>query len=256
MKKIYDGATADLIPGTMSVSSGTYTRSGYNARIGDVVVFAGYDDSTPAAAEVISFVKTATITGITAGSTPEYMLSDSTNIWSTYPTLLFYDSSDAAKTVYVEDEDVAIEKTFTVYMFPTNNGEAWTDAALWIESPESSIANIKRVRITSTQGAVDFGMPYEISSTEAKFKAQPALTTTTNKMYYVGAIPDVIRTSTSQKAKVTFEVTYDHPASTVVNYLKVTQNTNALTSAGGHFDSPAVPGFTLNMTAAGTDAWS
>ena len=257
MKLIYDGKTSDLIPGTMSQSGGTYTLNGYNARIGDTVMFAGYEDSAPAATDNVSFVKMATITGITAGSTPEYMISDSSYIWYNYPTLLFYDSSDAAKTVYKEGEGTAIEKTFTVYMFPTNNGETWKDAALWIESPESSIANIKRVRITSTQGAVDFGMPYEISSVETKFKAQPALTTTTNKMYYVGEIPDVVRTSTSQKAKVTFEVTYDHPASgDVLNYLKVTQNTNALTSAGGHFDSPAVPGFTLNMTATGTDAWS
>ena len=258
MKLIYDGKTSDLIPGTMSQSGGTYTLNGYNARIGDTVMFAGYQDSAPAATDNVSFVKMATISGITAGSTPEYMLSDSSYIWYNYPTLLFYDSSDAAKTIYKEIETVAIEKTFTVYMFPTNNGETWKDAALWIESPESSIANIKRVRITSTQGAVDFGMPYEISSTEAKFKAQPALTTSTNKMYYVGAIPDVVRTSTTQKAKVTIEVTYDHPATatSVLNYLKVTQNTNALTSAGGHFDSPAVPGFTLNMSSTDSDAWS
>ena len=259
MKKIYDGNTGMLAPNSMALASSVYSYNGFSGKVGDTVVFGGYYDSSPAAAENMSFVKTAKITGITAGSTPEWMLSDAQYVWYNYPTLLFYDSSDAAKTIYNETEAAAIEKTFTVYMFPTNNGEAWTDSALWLESPSSSVANIKRISITPPNGGIPvvYGMPQEVSTSEAMFRAQPALTTTTNTMYYVGSIPDGVRTSTTTKGKVTIEVTYDHPASgNVLNYLKVTQNTNALTSSGGHFDSPAVPGFTLNMTDAGSDEWT
>jgi hypothetical protein len=258
MKKLYDGETALLTPKSMTLTSGVMSYSGFNAKIGDTVYFAGYRDTTPGAAENVSFVKTAKITGITAGSTPEFMLDDSSFVWYNYPTLLFYDPTDTARTIYVEDEDSAIEKTLTFYVFPTNNGEKWIDANLWLESPSSSIAAIKRIKMTAQDGTtVTYGMPQELTTSDSAYRATPALTTSTDTMYSVGKFPqDSVRTSTTQKAKYTVEATYDHPASgSVLLYFKVTQNTNALTSAGGHYDSPST-NLNLNMTAIGTDGWS
>lgn len=260
MKKIYDGDLFSLTPNSMTLSSGVYSINGYSARIGDQVTFAGYYDSSPAAAENVSFVKTATITGITAGSNPEWMLSDAQLVWYDYPTLAFYDPTETARTVYTEDEDASVQKTLSFDMFPTNNGEQWTDASIWVESPSANIAAITHVKVTGVDmnGAsyvYDYGMPYEISSADNLFKATPALTTSTNKMYYIGKIADSVRTSTTQKGKVHFEVTYDHPASGSVNfYFKAVQNTNALTTTG-HYQSPAT-NLNLNATTTGTDGWT
>lgn len=250
MKLVQEGKTSALTPNSMTLASGVYSYSGYSGRVGDTVTFAGYNDATPAATENVSFVATATITGLTAGSTPEWMISAPQYVWYSYPTLLYYDSSDAAKVNATELEASAIEKTFTFYMFPTNNGEKWQDAALWLESPASNIAAVKRVVITC-DGCTpsDNGMPYEIPSSENSFRAAPALVTSTDTMYFAGKFPtDAVRTSTSQKAKMSIAVTYDHPASgDVLLRFFVTQNTNALTSAGGHFDSPSTS-FKLNLT--------
>lgn len=257
MQKIYDGNTASITPNTMTLTSGVEQFNGFSGKIGDQVVFAGYKDSTPGAAENVSFVKTVTITGITAGSTPEWMLSDAQFVWYNYPTLLFYNQG-TARTIYEDDEDTAIEKSITFDVYPTNNGEQYIDTALWLESPEANIAAIKKVEVVAPDGSkVSYGMPQEVTSTENKFRAKPALTTSTNKMYYVGALPvDAVRTSTTEKGKYSITVTYDHPASSYVNmYFKITSNTNALTSTGGHIDTPST-NLNLNMSSAGTDGWT
>jgi hypothetical protein len=260
MKMVQEGKTADLAPNSMSLSGGVYSYNGFSGKIGDVVTFGGYADSTPGAAENRSFVATATITGLTAGSTPEWMISNPQYVWYNYATLLYYNYADAAVTVYTEDENAAIEKTLTFSMFPTNNGEGWNDAMLWVESPAANIAAIKSVTITPENGnAVTYsGVPQEVTTSENLFRAVPALTTSTNKVYKIGAFPSdgLVRTSTSQKGRQTIQVTYDHPASGSVNfYFKTTQNSNALTSAGGHYDSPST-NLNLNATADGSDAWT
>lgn len=264
MKKIADGNTADIAPNSMTLSSGVFSLAGYAGKIGDTVTFAGYLDSTPAAAEEKSFVFTATLTGMTAGSTPEWMISKPTYVWYEYPTLLYYNYADTAVTVYTEDEDVAIEKTLSFSMFPTNNGEQWVDADLWVEAPAASIGAIKSITITPDNGqAVTYsGIPAEVTSGENLFRAVPALTTATDTMYHVGKFPNsdadggLVRTSTNQKGRMSVTVTYDHPASgDILFYFKTTQNSNALTSTGGHYDSPAT-NLMLNMTTDGTDAWT
>jgi hypothetical protein len=260
MKLIQDGKTAQLTPYTMTLASGVFSFNGYPAKIGDTITFAGYQDATPGAAENVSFVMTVSITGMTAGSTPEWMISTPQYVWYNYPTLLYYNYADTAVTVYTEDEDAAIEKTLTFSMFPSVNGERWTDGYLWVEAPSANIGAIKNIKITASDGqtAEYAGIPAEVTSSENLFRAVPALTTSTDTMYLVGKFPSdgLARTSTSQKAKQTVEVTYDHPASGNVSfYFKTTQNTNALTSTGGHYDSPST-NLQLNMTTVGTDAWT
>lgn len=260
MKMIQDGKTAQLTPYTMTLTSGVFSYNGYPAKIGDTVTFAGYQDGTPGAAENVSFVMTTQITGLTAGSTPEWMVSTPQYVWYNYPTLLYYNYADTAVTSYNETEASAIEKAFTFSMFPSINGQEWIDAYLWIEAPAASIGAIKNIKITSSDGQnVEYaGIPAEVTSAENLFRAAPALTTSTDTMYLVGKFPSdgMVRTSSSQKAKQTVEVTYDHPASGSVKfYFKTTQNTNALTSTGGHFDSPAT-NLLLDMNATGADAWT
>lgn len=250
MKKVYEGKTSDLTPGIMSLTSGQFSLSGFNAKIGDTVTFAGYQDNTPAATENISFVKTATITGMTAGSTPEWMLSDSNYVWYNYPTLAFYDATDTQRSGYNESEGSAIEKTFTFNVFPGYWGDTFKDTYLWVEIPESNVAAIKKVKITASDGTVvEYGMPQSVTSSENIFKAVPSLTTSTDKIYNIGKLPvDSVRINNNEKAKQIVEVTYDHPASSfVLAYFKITTNTNALTSAGGHYDSPST-NLRLNMT--------
>ncbi len=259
MKLVQEGKTGDLAPNTMTLSSGVYSYNGFNGKIGDTVTFAGYLDSTPAAAENVSFVATAQITGVTAGSTPEWMISNPQYVWYNYPTLLFYNYADTSVSQYNESESSAVEKVFTFSMYPSINGEGWNDAILWVEAPAANIAAIKQIKITPEIGtAVTYsGVPQEVTSSENIFRAVPALTTATDTVYKVGAFPQdgLLRTSSTQKGRQTIEVTYDHPASgNVLFYFKVTQNSNALTSAGGHFDSPATA-LQLNMTDNGSDLW-
>jgi hypothetical protein len=272
MKLLADGNTGKLLaPGgvapasSISVSSGAFTKTQLTAKVGSTIMMCGYLDTTPAQAENTSFCNKVTLTGITGGSTPEWMWSfadGSTEYsWRNYATLLWYDSSDAARTIYQENEASSIEKTFTVYTFPTNNGEQITDASLYFEAPSSNAGAVKRISIRPPTGeAVTYSALQstgQMSSNDPRFIAAPALTTSTNVMFYIGAFPgDAIRSSASEKAKYTIEMVYDHPASgSVLTYLKAVQNANAKTVSGGHFDSPT-SGFTLNMTAVGADAWT
>lgn len=272
MKIIADGNTGKLLaPGgvapasSISVSSGAFTKTQLTAKTGSNVLMCGYLDSTPAQAENTSFCNVVTLNGITGGSTPEWMWSfadGSTEYsWRNYATLLWYDSSDAARTAYLESEAASIEKTFTVYVFPTNNGEQVTDASLYFEAPSSNAGAVKRITIRPPSGEsvvyTALQSTGQMSSNDPRFIAAPALTTSTDTMYYIGNFPgDAIRASATEKAKFTIELVYDHPASgDVATYLKAVQNANAKTVSGGHFDSPT-SGFTLNMNATGTDAWT
>jgi hypothetical protein len=272
MKILADGNTGKLLaPGgvapasSISVSSGAFTKTQLTAKVNSNIMMCGYLDTTPAQGENTSFCQQITLNGITGGSTPEWMWSfadgSTEYAWRNYATLLWYDSSDAARTIYTETEAVSIEKTFTVYTFPTNDGEKGTDTSLYFEAPSSNAGAIKRITIRPPTGeAVTYTALQstgQMSSNDPRFIAAPALTTSTDTMYYIGPFPgDAIRASASEKAKYTIEMVYDHPASgSVLTYLKTVQNANAKTVSGGHFDSPT-SGFQLNMTATGTDAWT
>jgi len=272
MKLLADGNTGKLLaPGgvapasSISVSSGAFTKTQLTAKSGSNVLMCGYLDVTPAQADNISFCNVVTLNGITGGSIPEWMWSfadgSTEYAWRSYATLLWYDSSDAARTAYLESEASSIEKTFTVYTFPTNNGEKVTDASLYLEAPSSNAGAIKRITIRPPSGesAVYTALQStgQMSSSDPRFIAAPALTTSTDTMYFIGAFPqDAIRSSASEKAKFTIEMVYDHPASgNVSTHLKMVQNANAKTVTGGHFDSPP-SGFTVYMNATGTDAWT
>jgi len=257
MKKVAEGDTALLAPNSMTLASGVYSFNGFSGRVGDVITYAGYLDATPAVAENVSFVKTVTLTGITGGSTPEWMTSDAQYVWYNYPTLLFYNQGTAV-TVYKDTEAAAIEKSLSFDVYPSIDGEQYIDSYLWLEAPEANIAAMKDFEITAPDGTkVSYGMPQEVTSVENMFRAKPALTTSTDKMYLVGKLPvDSVRTSTTEKAKYSITATYDHPASNnVLVYFKITSNTNALTTAGGHIDTPST-NLQLNMTDGGSDGWT
>ncbi|MDD3840110.1 MAG: hypothetical protein PHP06_05995 [Clostridia bacterium] len=261
MKLIQEGKIGEIAPYTMSLTTGVYSLAGYTGKVGDIVTFAGYQDNTPGAAENVSFVMTAKLTGLeNSDSGNAWTISNPVKVWYNYPTLLYYNYADTAVTSYLESEASSVEKSVTFDMFPTNNGEQWTDSVLWLEAPQSNIGAIKTITITPETGtAVTYsGIPQEVVSSENLFRAVPALTTSTDKMYKVGAFPaeGLLRTSTTAKGRMSVKVTYDHPASgSVLFYFKTTQNSNALTSAGGHYDSPAT-NFMLNMSVVGTDAWT
>lgn len=276
MKMLNDGKTGDLkAPGNtaqsikMTVSSGAFTKNQLTAPVGSKAVICGALDATPAEAEELAFCKTITLKGISGGSTPEWMWSfndGSTEYsWYEYATTAWYNYADTAVTAYVEDEDSTTQKTFSFSTFPTNNGESIHDAALYVESPSSTAGAITKIKISAPDGnSVEYTALQstgQMSSSDPRFTAAPSLTTSTDTMYYVGAFPlnangiAAVRTSTTDKAKYNIEVTYDHPATAAnVVIFKAVQNAGALSSAGGHFDFGTI--LSLNMTTAGTDAWT
>lgn len=271
MKTVADGKTASLTYGgaqasPISVSSGLFQKNQLSGKVNDQVELCGYQDSSPAAGESVSFCKTATLTGITAGSDPIWMwaFADTGSVdysWRNYATTAYYDATEAARTGYKETEASAIEKTLTFSVMPTNNGEVITDAALYLEGPASNAGAIKSIKITGPTGQIvtytALANTGTMSSGAPEFIASPALTTSTDTMYFIGRFPeDGVRTSTSDKAKFTIETVYDHPASGNVNfYFKAVQNVDAKSVSGGHFDFGGTS-LNLNMTDAGSDAWS
>lgn len=274
MKLLNDGKTGELkAPGgtaqatSMTVSAGAFTKNQLSAQVGQQAVLCGYVDATPAAAENVSFCKPVTLSSVTGGSTPEWMWTfadgGSDLAWRSYATTAWYNYADTAVTGYVETEPSTIEKTFQFSTFPTNNGETIKDAALYIESPSSTAGAITKVKVTSPGGkTVDYTALQstgQMSSSDPRFTAAPALTTSTDVMYFVGNFPmdtpEAIRTSTTDKSKYNIEVTYNHPATAANTVIfKAVQNSGALSSAGGHFDFGTV--LSLNMTNTGTDAWT
>ena len=276
MKILADGNTGKLLaPGgtaqanAISVSSGEFSKTQLSAKTGDHIALCGYLDNTPAAAENISFCKDVVLTGFNTETSKWnwYFAATGTTdyTWYSYATTAIYDSSDAARTSYNETETTAIEKTFTMYTFPTYNGEGIYDASLYLEAPSSNAGAIKKITITSPPDAngnkatveyTSLQSTSQMSSNDPRFIAAPSLTTGTDTMYYIGKFPrDAVRTSSSEKAKFTIETTYDHPASSsVLMYFKPVMNSGAKSVTGGHFDWGAT--IHLNMTQYGSDGWA
>ena len=273
MKVLADGNTGLFLApdgktqaSSISVSSNAYTKNYFAGKVGDSFKMCGYLDNTPANAENVSWCKTVQLTGITAGSTPEWMYTldgaGTDFMWRNYAALDWYDSSDTSRTIYAEAESSAIQRTFTLYAHPGVNGQqVGDDTTLYIETPSSNAGSFKKVKITSPNGKsveyTAFQSTSTMSSGDPRFIAAPALTNSTHTSYYAGTVPEAaVRTSTSSIGKYTIEVTYDHPASnSVLTYLKLVQNAKAKTVTGGHFDDPA-SGFLLWMNATGSDTWT
>lgn len=264
MKMITNGETSKLkTPGlsaqanAITVSSGAISQTYLSGKAGSTIKMCGYLDATPAAAENTSFCENVVLNGITGGSTPEWMWNfagggNSKKIFN-YATFRGYDDTDTARTVRLINRTSSLANdVFTFYVFPSNAGEKIQDANLYLETSNAYIANIVKVTIRNLQTGdvspdyTSFPNTGNMDSTNPVFLAAPALTTSTNNMYNVGAFPgSTIRYGAQDLGKYEVRVTFNHPASTALYLFKATENTKALTSTGGHYDWSANMNLTL-----------
>lgn len=246
----------------LTFSSGDFTYQQLTGKKDKSYTLCGYQDTTPAAGENVSWCKTIKLTGITGGSTPAWMYSGGDFVWREYASAKFYDDSDTYRTVKLENQATAIEKHLQTYVFPANNGEQITDAYLYLEMPSANAGAISEVKITNMQTKEDADYTTitpisQLSTSDPAFLAAPTLTTGSNTMYVVGKFPgNTIRTSTSDLGKFFIDVRYTHPATetSVLAYFKGVQNFGAKTLANGHFDF--ADKLTLNMSTSGTTGWT
>lgn len=270
MKILADGQNSKLVrngaqASPKSVSSGVFTWNNFQGKIGEDVELCGYLDTAPAAGDNVSWCKTIKLTGITAGSTPEWMFSGGDFNWRRYATTAtWYDSSDIGRSRYIDMSSSAVEHTVRAYIFPGNNGEGVYNAALYIQSPAANAGAVKDVTIKGPTGAsvvyTSLQSTATMSSTDPRFIAAPAVNTSAggaagDTQYYVGAFPEeAVKLGSSGVDKAVYEVAlrYDHPASGDVEmFLSAVQNADAKTVSGGHFDFGQ--DLVINMTA-NTDA--
>ncbi len=144
-------------------------------------------------------------------------------------------------------------QSMTVKLNATTVGQMTRDMGLFIETPSNTI--ITRVDImdmdsgkSATYQSGDFEATQYASGW--KSKSAPALTTSTNTMWFVGFMPgDNLYKSTTYSNGYQVTVFYDHPgtAPSSLCYLWGVENVQSTTTTSGHSDSPTGK-LTMNLT--------
>ena len=181
----------------------------------------------------------------------------------TYGTVDTYNYAKTDVAGYVEDEDTSTPNMgieFKIYSNADYNISK--DAGLYMEVSSAMQTQINSIMITTD--TIDGGLFAEYSSFldtsnlgmgSKIFESAPSKQTAGNSMYFVGALPDALRTSSTSKEAIGVEVDYDHLGTgSQLVYFYVVENMNG--GVDQHFDINANPAFTLNATADGTDAWT
>jgi len=252
---------------TLTLTTGTHSNTGFNAKIGDKIKVFGYQDATPAAAENVSWYKEITLTGLTSGSTPAWMTSDGTVKWGSYAQMISVNpTTDGASNGIFKNSTVAQSgKSFEYQLRPVVDGQHIENAAIYVQASDTASAYITSIKVTAPNGVTSevTGLQ-EVTTGSDLFNARPGVNSSasyggaaTDNIYFGGYLPDGgnegIRSGTTQPGAYTVKVTYDHPASGNVSMLiHAIQNVGALTTTGGHIDSSnsaAVFNFTMNAAA-------
>lgn len=266
----FKGSTA---PADASVSSGRFTINMLSGKTGDVFTLFGHQDRTPVAADNISWTKQVRLTGVNLQNQRwmwEFVDGSSSNFrWTRYSTLDWSDSTETVRDTYLENLTTATtNRPYTVYVYPSTNGQEVIDAFLYIEATSTNASNVKKITITSPPGTDGKKVVTEytvlqnadtLSSSDPKFIAAPAKNESGTTMYGIGAFPvpvgGAIRDSTSKLAKYQIDLTIDHPGTGLAHYtLHGVQNLNAKTTTGGHIDF--ADDFLINQTIASTTGFS
>lgn len=261
---IYDspGVAALLTPDGMqapalAVASGKVTLDDYN---GKPLILYGYPPSYAlSGAETIAVAITPTkLTGLdtpTWGYTIDGVTTTNLQIYNLSNLNWVNPQNKLPITAWADYKATATSgQSMTVKLNATTVGQMTRDMGIFVETPDNTI--VTRVDIMDMDSGKS--VTYQSGDFEAtqyasgwKSKSAPALTTTTDTMWFVGFAPDDnLYKSTTYSNGYQVTVFYDHPGSgNKLCYLWAVENVRSTTTTSGHKDSPTYK-LTMNLTAA------
>jgi hypothetical protein len=265
LQEIIDSGTGGLVSpdGTtatpVSVSGGKFTWDDQTARVGDQFVIFGYDDSTPASGDYETFMTVITINGYNS-DLGTFQVSPNRYQLYTFGAVDSYNFANTDVTGYQEDEDAAksgMTIDFDLYSNADNNISK--DMGIYIELPSAMQSSINKITVSTDTGIfAEYSSFLDTSNMDTSnviFESAPSKQTAGNNLYYIGMVPDALRTSSTAKEEINVEVDYDHLGTgSNLCYVYAVQLING--GSDIHFDIAANPAFMLNATADGTDGWT
>lgn len=265
LQEVIDSGTGGLMSpeGTTAtpdtVASGKFTWDDQIASVGDSFIIFGYDDTTPAAGDYEAFFATITINGYNA-ELGTFTVSPNRYQLYTYGTVDSYNFAGTDVAGYQEDEDASksgMTIDFDLYSDADNNVSR--DIGIYVELPSAMQSAINKIIVSTDAGKfAEYSSFLDTSNMDTSnpiFESAPSKQTSGNNLYYVGAVPDALRTSSTAKEETNIEVDYDHLGTgSNLCYVYAVMMVNG--GSDIHFDINANPAFTLNATADGTDAWT
>lgn len=242
-----------------TVTSGKFTWDDQIAKIGDKFIIFGYDDVTPAAGDYQPFFTEIEIVGYNS-ELGTFTISPNRHQLYTFGAVDSYNFASTDITGYTEDEDAAVAGLtigFDLYSDADNNVSV--DGGLYIELPSAMQSQINKITVSTTDGVfAEYSSFLDTSNMDTSnpiFESAPSKQTSGNNLYFVGALPDALRTSSTSKDKTNVEMDYDHLGTgDYLVYIYAVQMLNG--GSDIHFDIAANPAFALNATPDGTDGWT
>jgi hypothetical protein len=238
-----------------TIASGLWEWTAVTASIGDEFFIYGRYDTSLGQGEYEPFVKKITITG-TNPDQGEFSLSDNRVRVYKISTPTIYNFAETSVAGYSEDEDAAAaDKLIEVDYYANANHNRSVDTHLYIDLTANMKSSIDLITISNDDGEFarysKFTDTTNLNTDDWRFESAPSAAGT---VYYVGILPDSLRTATTDKDKVGIEMQYDHTGDTVTpnkQYFKLVQF--ARFGSDFHIDADT---FWLDVATNVTDGWT
>ena len=238
-----------------TITSGEWAWNAVTASVGDKFYIYGRYDTSFAQGEYEPFVKPITITG-TNPDQGEFSLSDNRQrvYYISVPTI--YNFAETSVAGYSEDEDTAAaDKLIDVDYYANANNNRSIDTHLYLDLTANMKSSIDLITISNDDGEFarysKFTDTTNLNTDDWRFESAPSAAGT---VYYVGILPDSLRTATTDKDKVSIDMQYDHTGDTVTpnkQYFKLVQF--ARFGSDFHVDADT---FWLDVATNVSDGWT
>lgn len=245
-------------PSASSTTDGAIERVDMNAQIGQRFVLFGYNSESPSAGDHEVIKESFTIKNYNE-NLGTFTVSPNRFQLYKYGAVDTYNFAESDISGYVESESSSVEKTISFDMYPQSNYRIGDDMGMYVELPDELQGDIDSIAVTTEDGTKEEFTNYKdisnMDTSDPVYESAPDKQNSDNAMYYVGELPDIKRTSDTNKDPINVKVTYTHPGSGTNNaYFYGVQ----LLTGGQdlHFDIAQNPAFNLNATTAGSDGWT
>lgn len=195
-------------------SSGEFAWNAVTAGIGDVFYLYGRYDTSWSAGEYEPVVKKIIITG-TNPDQGEFALSDNRVRVYYMGATAVYNFAETSVAGYTENLTAAAnDKTIDVDWYSNANANRTRDNHMYAELTPNAKSRIDSITISNDDGEFEtysqFSDTTNLNTDDWRFESAPALTNSSSTMYYVGQMPDTLRTATTDKDKVNVAIQYDN----------------------------------------------
>ncbi|ADI73531.1 hypothetical protein Metev_0625 [Methanohalobium evestigatum Z-7303] len=245
-------------PTASSTTDGAIERASMNAQVGQRFLLFGYNSETPASGEFEVIKESFSVDNYNENLGEFTVTPNRFQIYE-YSSMQTVNFAGSNVSGYTETEtSYTTDKTITFDAQPQNNYRIGDRMGLYVELPEDLKGNIDTITVSKEDGTsqdfTSFQKVDNLDTSDPIYESAPSAQNSANDMYWIGELPDVKRTSDSNKDPLEIKITYTHPGSgTNEAHFYGMQ----LVDAGRNLEIPfsQEPAFTLNATDSGSDGW-